>query len=118
MGGSPKKWDSPTERNRASSKMHYVKLTAEEKKLRWWKCEYGKMGGTNEDHQNYIDETQCQCCGILFEGTKLKKCQDHDHLTNTLRGVICNSCNIIEGLVHSEQQLLDIYEYILKHRNK
>lgn len=61
--------------------------------------------GANEQHwQHYCNTSHCECCGVemtggTFSKTATDKCQDHDHDTLILRGVICNQCNLLEGYV-------------------
>ena len=51
----------------------------------------------------------CQCCGrvpLAYNSDKVKWCMDHDHITETFRGWVCEDCNLgigklgdnIEGL--------------------
>lgn len=60
----------------------------------------------------------CEVCGS-FE----KLCIDHDHSCcpgkypcgKCNRGVLCHSCNFIEGRVSSKKQLLSLLSYMEKH---
>lgn len=54
---------------------------------------------------------KCGICGVSFSDAKIVKgklvpkytaCLDHDHTTGHLRGVICNSCNGIEGKIKTK----------------
>jgi hypothetical protein len=72
-------------------------------------------GATDQDYENYLSVTHCQCCGVKFgcEKTLLGKCQDHCHDTSILRGVICGRCNLIEGMAKDKNLLLAVYQYKL-----
>lgn len=65
-----------------------------------WMAKFKKFGAGESHWQHYCATTHCQCCGTEFQGRGYsKKCQDHDHYRMTLRGVICNQCNLLEGYV-------------------
>jgi predicted nucleic acid-binding Zn ribbon protein len=53
------------------------------------------------NYQHYLDVTNCELCGVTFEGTN-KKCQDHDHKTGKTRKVICHRCNQLLGCLERE----------------
>ena len=70
---------------------------------------------TKEDYTHYLSVTHCECCGaLLTNGNKEKnsKCQDHDHVTGKIRGVICQSCNIIEGILRDRAHYEAIGKYM------
>lgn len=61
---------------------------------------HSQSNPTQEDFERYLQATCCECCGEPFQKQgKRKKCQDHDHDTNALRGIICQQCNWGEGLL-------------------
>ena len=62
---------------------------------------HSQSNPTQEDFQRYCKATCCECCGQAFVNGKgmRKKCQDHDHDTNVLRGIICQECNFTEGML-------------------
>ena len=44
---------------------------------------------------------------------KINKCIDHCHITNKVRGVLCNNCNTALGLVKDNRQtLLNMLQYL------
>ena len=76
-----------------------------------WKARYK---ATQEQWEHYCDTTHCECCGVEFEEGKgiNAKCQDHNHDTGELRGVICNACNLMEGYIRKyKDRLKGIQEY-------
>lgn len=68
---------------------------------------------TQADYQRYLDTCRCESCGVKLEASgKQKKCQDHDHATGKLRGVICNTCNTCEGMIRDLAHLEALKSYI------
>ena len=64
--------------------------------------DFSQSNPTQEDFQRYSKATCCECCEQPFANVRWghrKKCQDHDHDTNVLRGIICSECNIAEGML-------------------
>lgn len=50
----------------------------------------------DELYENYIKQTVCESCNVVFnEDRKLNcwKCLDHDHSTGQFRKIVCNKCN-------------------------
>ncbi len=64
----------------------------------------------SEQHFNELMQTtNCKTCGVRME----KKCIDHCHITNKIRGVLCNNCNTALGLVKDNRQtLLNMLQYL------
>lgn len=64
----------------------------------------------------------CQICGITLHhkpgNSNDRAVIDHCHKTGTVRGILCNRCNIIEGMIRDEQHLEQFYinykKWILK----
>ena len=63
----------------------------------------------------------CMICGVRVRwGSRGsgKACIDHCHKSSDVRGVLCNSCNLIEGHIrdwdHLDAIQLRLKEYILK----
>jgi len=54
-----------------------------------------KFSLTEEQYNNLMSNTNCQICDVELT----KKCIDHCHSTNKIRGVLCNNCNTALGLV-------------------
>ena len=70
---------------------------------------------TQEQFEHYEATTKCECCAVEFgpNGRLANgKCQDHDHKTNKLRGVICSSCNRTEGHAGTTERAYQVACYI------
>ena len=50
----------------------------------------------------------CACCGTSDPGSKLGWHTDHDHDTNTVRGILCHHCNIILGCIRDSAERAEI----------
>ena len=61
--------------------------------------------------------SKCACCGASKPGGKLKNwCVDHDHVTGTVRELLCTNCNLVLGFVKDSPEHLErLTEYVLKH---
>ena len=50
---------------------------------------------TEDQYNDLMKNDNCQICNVELT----KKCIDHCHSTNKVRGVLCNNCNTALGLV-------------------
>ena len=50
---------------------------------------------TEDQYDDLMKNEKCQICNVEL----IKKCIDHCHTTNKIRGVLCNNCNTALGLV-------------------
>ena len=84
-----------------------------------------KFGMTLDEYRQAVKAQKncCAACGVRFTATgKFKSCVDHDHSKGTkkrgsARGVICNRCNLVLGLVADDPHVLDNLETYLKKRS-
>ena len=55
-----------------------------------------RYGITNEEFQMMIllREGKCDLCHKLPQGSRKTLFIDHDHITNEIRGLLCNECNL------------------------
>ncbi len=58
---------------------------------------------TEEEYQELMKHENCEVCGRDLSD---KKCIDHCHSTEKIRGVLCNNCNTALGLVGDSVQTL------------
>lgn len=107
--------DNNRDKVNAYARAYYASKPEANKRRHYFK-EYPQA--TEEQYQHYLKTTHCECCNKEFKNKKYKKCQDHDHLTGAIRGVICNSCNAIDGYIESLQHLEQITKYIKEHREE
>lgn len=57
--------------------------------------------------------SQCGCCAACGQKTKLVV--DHCHVTELVRGLLCNPCNQVLGLVREDPvRLLSLVKYLAK----
>lgn len=60
--------------------------------LKNWKRNGVINENLEEIYQTYINTTECNHCGKVFENTK-DRCMDHCHETGLFRKIVCQSCN-------------------------
>lgn len=69
----------------------------------------GKYGLTEEDFLKLLEKQggRCAICGTDQPGVRIQDwCVDHDHETEEVRGLLCQSCNFILGLAKDSIQTL------------
>ena len=75
-----------------------------------WKSKYK---ATDEQYAHYLGVIACECCNkTLASGRSKDKCQDHNHQTGELRGVICQSCNTAEGHASTPERAYQVACYM------
>jgi len=68
-----------------------------------------KLKISDDLYEQLMSNTNCQIC----DAELTKKCIDHCHSTNKIRGVLCNNCNTALGLVGDNTQILQsMIEYL------
>lgn len=76
---------------------------------------YTALNATLEEIEQALEVCCCECCGKLFEQLS-EKYLDHCHESGDLRGVLCQACNLIEGLAVDEEHLHQVMNYMKKVR--
>ena len=88
----PRKSTSPAaERNRNWYLRNYVRLRTQMRAR--------KYGLSMEQLEALFARAagRCECCGE--ELPPESSCVDHDHASGVVRGIICQSCNVLDGLM-------------------
>ena len=64
--------------------------------------------GKSKDRESLLAEQNYRCkgCGIHQNEVRRAFALDHCHLTNIVRGLFCDNCNIIMGLAHDDSLVL------------
>ena len=66
-----------------------------------------KKYGISKEQVNDLRKRQDgKCAGCLSNLLESKECVDHCHLTGSVRGILCNSCNLILGYAKDEVGIL------------
>lgn len=64
----------------------------------------------------------CEICGAEpwgINGDERDLCQDHNHKTGTLRGLLCHRCNVGIGMFRDRPTLLkNASKYLLKYQEE
>ena len=73
------------------------------------------------EEYNTLFNNQNGCCAICGKHqSELKKslCVDHDHITNKIRGLLCQTCNVAIGLLKDDVNILQMgVEYLKQYKN-
>ena len=81
-----------------------------------------KFGLTIKDYDAILDQQGggCAACGSKnHDGRGNRLAVDHDHETNTVRGLLCVKCNRALGLVNDDPQILRaLAEYMEKRKER
>jgi hypothetical protein len=74
-----------------------------------------KYGLTPEDYTQLLVSQQhrCKICNSILEPGR-KTCVDHDHITGKVRGILCNSCNLVLGHARDRSEVLEAAIIYLK----
>lgn len=61
----------------------------------------------------------CAICARAPNTGRRYLCVDHDHKTGTIRGLLCNKCNVVLGLVDDDSNVLrEMISYVEAHMGK
>ena len=78
-----------------------------------------KFGITQRDYELMFSEQDCGCAicgGTTMPGDKKYLAVDHCHSTGEVRGLLCNSCNLLLGHAKdSVETLQNAIDYLRKH---
>ena len=78
------------------------------------------FGITLEQYETILtkQENCCAVCGAHALGLKRKLAVDHDHLTKTVRGLLCHNCNVGLGNFKDDPLILTkAIKYLNEHSN-
>jgi len=114
--GQTKELDGFSKRsNRPSGVQSKCKDCEREVRRQYYKThEYARrrFNLTEDQYNDLMKNENCQICDVELT----KKCIDHCHSTNKIRGVLCNNCNTALGLVGDNTQILQsMIEYLQEH---
>lgn len=76
---------------------------------------YVALNATLEEIESALQTTHCECCGKELPELS-ERFLDHCHDSGDLRGVLCQACNLIEGLAVDADHLVQVTEYMNKVR--
>jgi hypothetical protein len=97
--GETKELDSFSKRSdRPSGVQSKCKDCEREVRIKYYKPHHDtrrKLKISDKIYEELMSNTNCQICNVELT----KKCIDHCHSTNKVRGVLCNNCNTALGLV-------------------
>ena len=113
-----KQYNSEYRSNNNDSLIDYDKQRNNSEKRKRGRYFFRYKCAIEENWTHYQSTSKCECCGaLLLEGKRGNqlKCQDHDHISGQIRGVICNSCNQIEGLIRNNEHRMALNSYLEKY---
>ena len=73
-----------------------------------------------EELRELMEKDVCDLCRVKLswepDGDGEQPCIDHCHETGKIRGVLCNSCNLLEGMVDDPIRVLLFLHHLEKYR--
>ena len=77
---------------------------------------------TVEEYNKMLEKQngRCKICNNIPDITKRKKylCVDHNHITNKIRGLLCDKCNRGIGLLNEDLSIIkNALNYLQEHNN-
>jgi hypothetical protein len=103
------------------TKFHHDKRTPNKRRTTCNDCRnhHKRVTNISSSHRKDLLEEQnnsCAICGINQSDTTKKLSVDHNHETNQVRGLLCNSCNLGLGQFKDSVVFLSYaIEYLEKH---
>ena len=85
-----RRWNEKNQEKVREAKRNWFKNNPDKVRITGWKRR-GVVGDLEAIHDRWEQATNCEVCGVSFEG--VKKCMDHDHDTGEFRQILCASCN-------------------------
>tara|TARA_R110002012_G_scaffold316965_1_gene532621 strand:- start:470 stop:796 length:327 start_codon:yes stop_codon:yes gene_type:complete len=76
---------------------------------------YAALNATLDEIMNALQVTHCECCGKDLAELS-DRFLDHCHDDGHLRGILCQACNLIEGLAVDQDHLDKVSAYMKKIR--
>jgi hypothetical protein len=84
------------------------------------------FGITIEQYEHILtaQNSVCACCGqneISFHqsGVRRRLAVDHDHVTGTVRGLLCSLCNRALGMLREDPRLIEsLLKYVIKFKEE
>lgn len=92
----------------------YYKINKERYKKLGKEYRLQKKYGISLKERNKILKQQngkCKICGLKFD-ENIKKCVDHSHKNEKVRGILCNSCNSGIGFLKNIKNLKSAIKYL------
>ena len=108
-------------RNQCSSCRYQLRIIRDPEykaKQRDWNL--GRYGITESEYQKIFlqQNKECAICKTTDFGKHKKPFVDHDHITLSIRGLLCNSCNSLLGHAKDSPQILErAIAYLIKIRS-
>ena len=98
--------------DRPSGLQSKCKTCQNKKRPEYYKSHEAMRRKFNISDSYYIElmaRNDCPTCGKVMT----KKCIDHDHKTEKIRGVLCNNCNTSLGLLNDNVDTLkNLFQYL------
>lgn len=105
-----KRWRDANKDQHASYNTLWHRRNKDKSRSIQLKCKYGI---TLREYEYLVvaQNNSCAICGITFCSTKdvtrgCRPCVDHDHITDKVRGILCNDCNSGIGFLKEDTRVL------------
>jgi DNA-directed RNA polymerase subunit RPC12/RpoP len=107
------KWYKDNKEHQDAYDRAWHKAHLEVKKAAAIKYKYG-LTLEQVDQMLIEQDHKCAICGRLLEETR--RVIDHDHVTNKVRGILCQHCNIGLWSLENEDYRVKATEYLAKYK--